>query len=118
VTVESTGSETLSGSDPVNLTETVTTAGHGDAAGGLEAGDLGSFPENAYGPGGAVHDGTSQPALDTSQGLVSAIGGQDVGASRCQPLFFVCGLTLSSRQFRLATCQDDFGSNSRALSIT
>jgi hypothetical protein len=25
-----------------------------------------------------VHDGTSRPALDTSQGLVSAIGGQDV----------------------------------------
>jgi hypothetical protein len=77
VTVEQTGSTTESGGDPVNLTETLA-AGHGDASGGTVAGNLGSFPEGAYGPGGEVHDGTSQPVLDTSQGLVSAIGGQDV----------------------------------------
>jgi hypothetical protein len=77
VTVEQTGSTTESGGDPVNLTETLA-AGHGDASGGTVARNLGSFPEGANGPGGAVHDGTSQPVLDVSEGLVSAIGGQDV----------------------------------------
>ena len=48
-------------------------AGQADTAGNSTAENLGTFPSN-----GAVHDGTSTPALDVSQGLVSALGGQDV----------------------------------------
>ena len=76
----------------VSLSETMD-AGHGDTADGQLSG-LPGFPDEAGPPGGAVHDATTQPALDTSQSLVSACGGQDVHASnspappsrrRCRP---------------------------------
>ena len=42
---------------------------------------VGSFPlPRGSAAGGAIHDGTTQPALDTSDGLVSAIAGQDLHA--------------------------------------
>ena len=44
-------------------------AGQADTAGKTAAENLGTFPST-----GAVHDGTSTPALDVSQGLVSALG--------------------------------------------
>ena len=73
MTYESIGGETITGSAPdLSLTETVS-AGQADTAGKSAAENLGMFPSN-----GAVHDGTSTPALDVSQGLVSALGGQDV----------------------------------------
>ena len=77
VTHVATSSETDTGGGEGAYTETLT-AGHADTAGGAAAGQLGSFPGGPTGPGGAVHDGTTQPVLDTSQGLVSALGGQDV----------------------------------------
>jgi hypothetical protein len=53
------------------LTETMG-AGHADTAGNSTADNVGTFPSD-----GAVHDGTTQPILDTSQGQDSALGGQD-----------------------------------------
>jgi hypothetical protein len=73
VTVENTNSETATRSE-LDLTATAT-AGFADTAGISDANDLGDF--DSY---HAVHDGTSEPILDTSQGLISAVGGQDLNA--------------------------------------
>jgi hypothetical protein len=73
VTVENTSSETATGSE-LDLTATAT-AGFADTAGISDANDLGDF--DSY---HAVHDGTSEPILYTGQGLISAVGGQDLNA--------------------------------------
>ncbi len=58
----------------VDTSETLT-AGHGDAEANAAVLALGSYPVHS-----AVHDGANEPTLDTEQGLVSAVGGQDVHA--------------------------------------
>ena len=56
-------------------------SGPGDLGGSGVAESVGSFPlPRGSAAGGAIHDGTTQPALDTSDGLVSAIAGQDLHA--------------------------------------
>ncbi len=76
VTLESVAGSTSTGSiaSPANFTET-TTAGHADSSGSSVAENLGSY--NSY---HAVHDGADEPTLDSSKGLVSAVGGQDANA--------------------------------------
>ncbi len=76
VTVESVAGNTSTGSiaSPANFTET-TTAGHADTVGNSIAENLGSY--EVY---HAVHDGANEPVLDSSKGLVSAVGGQDANA--------------------------------------
>ena len=74
MTYESYDGITTTGSGPdedLDLDESPS-AGYADIAGSSVAENLGTFP------GSAVHDGTTQPNLDTSKGLVSALGGQDL----------------------------------------
>ena len=76
MTDEAVSGTSNSGSLPsgVNVSET-TTAGHADTVGIGTAEDLGSFA-----PYHAVHDGANEPTLDSSQGLISALGGQNANA--------------------------------------
>jgi hypothetical protein len=78
-TYEDVGGESASGSGTAPALTEILGAGHADTSGNGTAGDLGTFPSD-----GAIHEGTTQPNLDTSQGLVSALGGQDA-----HPLAFV-----------------------------
>ena len=61
---------------------------------------IGYFPLPRDGAsGGAIHDGTTQPILDTSQSLLSAIGGQDM-----HPMEFAgpaIGLTVSGSSIEM-----------------
>ena len=76
VTVEAVSGSSNTGGIPsgANVTET-TTAGHADTVGNSVAEKLGNY--NVY---HAVHDGANEPTLDSSQSVVSALGGQDANA--------------------------------------
>ena len=64
-----------SGSAPALALHETASAGHADISGSGVAGQVGGYPGT-----GAIHDGTTQPDLDMGDGLVSALGGQDVHA--------------------------------------
>ena len=65
-----TSTETTSGSEPSPPLQ-LAQAGWATTIGEGVADRVGTFAAN-----GAVHDGTTQPQLDVSQGLISALGGQ------------------------------------------
>ena len=68
---------TFSGGEPSGVVTTETlTAGHADTVNIAVADQLGEY--DIY---HAVHNGANEAPLDTSQGLVSAPGGQDANAS-------------------------------------
>jgi hypothetical protein len=64
-----------SGSAPALALHETASAGHADVSGSAVAEQVGGYPGT-----GAIHDGTTQPDLDMGDGLVSALGGQNVHA--------------------------------------